>query len=257
MRGVLRYIYKRLLPVNISQSIDVFKHLRMPEVDGLKEKSVLILSPHPDDDIISCGGTMQIYRKRGAEITCVYMTDGRKGNPKYDEDELILIRKEEARRGAGIVGINRLIFLDNRDSELAPAPKTISELTRILKEIKPEAIFLPFLTDNHPDHRATSLIFLSAVKSMPPCTCYMWGIWTPLPTFNLSVDITPYADIKRKALEEHRSQIELFKLVEASFGLSKYYSSISNNGKDGKEWAEVYIVCPSDEYRRLAEVIAW
>ncbi|HZX48060.1 MAG TPA: PIG-L deacetylase family protein [Nitrospirota bacterium] len=269
MKGLLRYIYRNLLTARLQRSIDnycyfsgihrsiaIFKHLTMAKIDGLNEKKILILSPHPDDDIIGCGGTLQKYRQKGAEITCLYMTDGRKGNPAYNEDGLAIKRKEEARRAAEVIGINRLIFLDNRDGELTASSLNITELIRILHEIKPDAVFLPFLLDTHRDHMATNRIFLGAIKSMPPFMCYAFGIWTPLPAFNLSVDITPYVDIKRKAMEEHRSQTEWFDLTGASFGLSKYYS-IMSNGRDGKGWAEVYIVCPSDEYARLGKAIGW
>ena len=254
MRSILRYVYKNLLPASFSQSIDIFSHLRMPRVDSLKERKILVLSPHPDDDVIGCGGTIHQYYLRGAEITSVYMTDGRKGNPGYEEDELVSIRKEEAKRAAEIVGINRLIFLDNKDSELSVSPETTAELSRIINDLKPEAIILPFLIDNHTDHIATNEIFLSSVNSSHSFMCYAYGIWTPLSAFNLNVDITPHIDLKIKAMEEHRSQTEGFNLVEASLGLTKYYS-VMTGGNNG--WAEVFIVCPLNEYKRLAEVIGW
>lgn len=257
MRGLFRYLYKNFLPANIGQSIDIFRYLRMQKVDGLKEKKILILSPHPDDDIIGCGGTLQVYKERGAKIISIYMTDGRKGNPRYNEEELVSIRREEARKAASIIGIQSVIFFDNRDGSLLHAGefifKAIHDLSEIFREFKPDAIFLPFLLDNHPDHIATNKILLGAMKSSPAFMCYAYGIWTPLPTFNLSVDITPYINIKKKALEEHKSKIEVADYIGASLGLSKYYSFLSG----GRGWSEVFIVCPSDEYRRLARVIGW
>jgi hypothetical protein len=61
MRQLLKYIYRNLLPVRLRQSIDIFQYLRLPEVEGLNEKKVLILSPHPDDEIIGCGETIHNY----------------------------------------------------------------------------------------------------------------------------------------------------------------------------------------------------
>ncbi len=253
MKRFLRYIYKNLLPRRINQFIDVFPYLRMPKVEGLQERRVLILSPHPDDDIIACGGTIYRHHLAGSEITAVYMTDGRKGNYRYREEELIAIRQEEARRAAKIVGINKLIFLDNRDSELTASSKTIKELSKILTDLKPDAIFLPFILDNHHDHIATSQIFFSAAGVLASCMCYLYGIWTPLPTFNVISDITAYFDTKILALKEHKSQLELSDIPDVVKGISRYYSILSG----GNGYAELFITCPLPEYRRLGKVIGW
>lgn len=253
MKRFLRYIYKNCLPARISQFIDLFPHLRMPKVDGLKEKKVLVLSPHPDDDVIGCGGTLYRYHLIGSDIIVVYMTDGRKGNNRYGEDELVCIRQEEAKRASKIIGVNRLIFLDNKDSELTPSRKTITELSVILNDYKPEAVFLPFFMDNHHDHRATSQIFFSAARSLTSSMCYSYGIWTPLPTSNIVSDITTSLETKILAINEHKSQLELMDLTEAAKGLSRYYSIL--NGGNG--YAELFIACPLNEYRRLGEAIGW
>ena len=253
MKSILRYVYRKLLPANISRSIDIFSTLRMPQVDGLKERKVLVLSPHPDDDIIACGGIIHQYHLSGTDVTSVYMTDGRKGNPRYEEDKLVSVRKEEAESAASTIGIDRLIFLDNRDSELSLSPKTTNEMSAILNDLKPEAVLLPFLMDNHTDHIETNKIFLSSLNSSHSFMCYAYGIWNPLSFFNLHVDITPYIDLKIKAMEEHRSQTEVFDLVGASLGLTKYYSVM----RGGNGWAEVFIACSSDEYKRVTEAIDW
>lgn len=222
-------------------------------MDGLREKKVLVLAPHPDDDIIGCGGTLYRYHLMGSEIVVVYMTDGRKGNNRYREDELIFIRQNEARSASRIIGIDRLIFLDNRDSELTASHKTVTELSEILSDYKPEAVFLPFFMDNHYDHIATSQIFFSAARSFPSSMCYSYGIWTPLPTFNIISDITTCLQTKILALHEHKSQLELFNFTEAVKGISRYHSAMS--GGDG--YAEIFIACPVNEYQRLGKAIGW
>ncbi len=246
----IRNLYRRFVPEGIRRSLDPFRGLSVPGVEGLNEKKVLILSPHPDDDVIGCGGTLQLYKSRGAEVTSVYLTDGRKGGRRITGDELVAVRREEARRAAGILGIDRLVFLDNRDGELEPSFKTVSEVSDILGEIRPEAVFLPFFTDNHADHIAASRIFLLASRWAPAVMCYSYGIWTPLPSFNLLVDITALSALKDKALSEHRSQLELLDLSGAASGLSRYYSLMSG----GNGFAEVFLACSSVEYRRLGKI---
>lgn len=251
---LLRKIYRNLIPGRLKGSIDLFSHLRQARLEGLGEKRVMVLAPHPDDDIIGCGGTLSLYHERGAEIVSVYMTDGRKGNAGYAEDELVAIRKDEAAKAAEVIGIDRLVFMENRDDELSVTDKTVSELSGVIREFTPESVFLPFLLDDHPDHMATNRIFLSAVKSVtPPIRCYSYGVWTPLPAFNVVVDVTASHDIKDKALRAHSSQLELIDLAGAVSGLSTYYSALTGGGG----YTEVFLACGSDEYRRLGELIKW
>lgn len=257
IRGIAKYVYETLLPERMKTNLDIFRYLRMERIDGITEKNVLILAPHPDDETVGCGGTIRAYRQVGAHITCVYMTDGRRGNPDYDENTLVEIRRSEARKVAEILGIDRTVFLENHDEELAVTAETVGQLTRILEDVRPEAVFLPFFTDNHPDHKATSRIFLAAVKQMKTNPmCHTWGLWTPLPYFNVTVDITPYIDSKKEALEAYRSETERFDLVGAALGFAKYYYVISG-GKGKTGWTEVFLAFPAREFIRLGEMLEW
>lgn len=254
IRNILRYAYRYFLPRRISRSVDLFKELRTPRVEGLKEKNILVLSPHPDDDIIGCGGTLHIYHQNGAEVTSVYLTDGRKGNPGgYKEDELVSIRKEEAKKAAKIIGIDKLIFLDHRDSELSSNPETAKQLSEILEDLKPDAIFLPFLLDNHADHITTNDIFVRSTKAYSDSViCYGYEVWTPMTAPNCIVDITGQLQVKKMAIEQHHSQLVKFDFIDAITGLSRY-RSVLHNLTDG--YAEAFSRCNIREYRRLWQVI--
>ena len=258
MRKLLKSIYKNLLPRRLRLAFDIFPMLRTYNLPNnlLAEKKIVIIAPHPDDEIIGCGGAIHICHRRKAEITAVFMTDGRKGNDKYKEDELVIIRRREAQKAGEIIGIDKMIFLDNKDSELSLSSKTVSELLTILSDIKPEAVFIPFFLDNHIDHITTNKIFFSVIKSLRPLMCYSYGFWTILPYFNLNVDITPYIDIKRIALKEYTSQLETYDYIDAAIGLSKYYS-LHPGGRRLNGWSEVFFVCRSNEYQKILIAAGW
>lgn len=240
------------MPQQVKNSLDLFKNLRNNSYESLNEKNILVLSPHPDDDVIGCGSTLHRYHKNGAVITVIYMTDGRQGHPSYNEDDLVIKRKEEAERAAKIIGINKLIFLNNKDAELSSSLNTAKELSTILNDIKPDAVFLPFFTDNHVDHIATNEIFLSAsIKCNKNMMCYGYEIWTPLMSPNCVVDITSFLEVKKQALEQHQSQISQSPIIEATIGLARY-RGVLHSLQD--RYAEAFFQCSLSEYRHLSEI---
>ncbi|MHA2220070.1 MAG: PIG-L family deacetylase, partial [Candidatus Hodarchaeales archaeon] len=74
-----------------------------PKIENIESANVLILAPHPDDDVIGCGGTICKHIKNKSEVKVVYMTDGRMSKQNIPINELIHIRKEEAKNALGVL----------------------------------------------------------------------------------------------------------------------------------------------------------
>ena len=130
IQKLLKWSYDKLLPHHLRLTVDPFVSLRAPPVAmGFAERRVVFLAPHPDDDIAAFGGTCWLYKQREAQVSSVYMTDGRRGFPEYEhrseveQQALVETRQLEARRAGRIVGLDEQFFLDNRDGELAPSAK--------------------------------------------------------------------------------------------------------------------------------------
>ena len=69
---------------------------------GSERKTVLVFSPHPDDDVISMGGTLIRLVEQGHKVHVAYMTSGN-----------IAVFDHDARRFADFVeGFNRLVGID-------------------------------------------------------------------------------------------------------------------------------------------------
>ena len=96
---------------------------------GNEEDRILILAPHPDDDIISCGGIIQKARKKNIPVKIVYLTYGDMNEwsfllyrkrlvlmPKAVQS-MGLVRHDEAVRAAGLMGVtaDNLTFLGYPD----------------------------------------------------------------------------------------------------------------------------------------------
>lgn len=253
---------RRLLRKSAVNGPDKLVHL--PElIERPKGQRILVLAPHMDDEIIGCGGTLYKHAKAKEEITVVYLTDGRNGNPEWDkmrlsgetrkqyEEELVRIRKEEARRSAEIIGIKELLFLDYPDSELQLSKEAVSRLRDIFIKNRPQVVYLPFLTDNHRDHWQTNRIFCAVIKNDPfTFTCCGYEVWNPINP-NYLVDITSCIEIKKKALAEFKSQLRHFDYIHTAAGLNAYRSMAKIHGG----FAEAFFICSAKEHLYLYEKI--
>ncbi len=259
MKRLKRYIYRNLVPARLMNSIDIFSSLRgAVNSPVLIEKPtgsrVLVLAPHPDDEIYGCGGVLHKHHQAGDHIVAVYMTDGRKGGiAGQAEDDVARERQLEAKKSAAIIGINHLVFMNHEDDRLQANNGTISQLAGILNEVKPDIVYLPFLLDYHPDHIATNSILMGAMAAYKEFMCYGYEVWTPLLP-NCYVDISEQMEIKQSSLEQFTTQTSRFDMVGASFGLGKY-RSVMYGYRD--RIVESFFRCTPDEYSRLWELVKW
>ncbi|MFK5892536.1 MAG: PIG-L family deacetylase [Pseudomonadota bacterium] len=254
MRKLLKIIYKNMLPKRLLPLFDLFSEMRNinKSNDTNNEKNVLIIAPHMDDEIIACGGVMQQYIKAGAKVSVIFMTDGRHGNPNYDPDDLSLLRREESRQACEIIGVDDLIFLDNIEAQLKNTEDSRKVISDLLNIKQPDAVFFPLSFDGHKDHVATSYIVLSTVNDYnPSLTCYGYCVWSPLIP-NLTVNITDDMDLKIKAMQVFKTQLEQFDLVDMTLSNSRYMSYVYGMWKG---YSENFIVASAREHLRLSTLV--
>jgi LmbE family N-acetylglucosaminyl deacetylase len=193
---------------------------------------ILGIFAHPDDSEFTCGGSAARWADEGAEITYCVITNGAAGSndPKQDLDELVTIREAEQRAACAVLGIHDVLFLGYADGSLAPTLELRRELTRIIRQLKPDRVVIGDPTAvlygddyiNHPDHRAAAeaglyAIFPSAVTRpiFPELLAegyephqvkevYISGTEKP----NTYVDISATLDRKIEALRCHKSQLD-------------------------------------------------
>jgi LmbE family N-acetylglucosaminyl deacetylase len=198
-------------------------------------KRAMSIHAHPDDQEFSIGGTLAKWSQAGSEIISVVITSGDSGSNDATKDgsykkELAELREKEQRAANAVLGIKETIFLRYPDGELEPSIALRKDLTRIIRQFKPDTVSTGnpqawFYGDeylNHPDHRAaaqaaceavfpsagTRLIFtdLLAAGYEPHDVrrLYIHGTENP----NTWIDITETMEIKIKALQQHVSQID-------------------------------------------------
>ncbi|MFH0861286.1 MAG: PIG-L family deacetylase [Candidatus Altiarchaeota archaeon] len=207
---------------------------------------ILVLSPHPDDDVIGCGGTIYKHSAENDHVKVVYLTDGRECNPSLTDEEkgiIALKRKSEAKKATNILKVDDLVFLDFPDTKLGfYTGEAASRLKSIIEDYQPDIIYLPWLGDDHVDHKATNSILARTLeRSNQDYVIRGYEIWTSL-TPNKSVDITEIIDLKKKALDQFETQNRILNLKKMTISRNK------SRGAGSKNYAEAFISKNSKEY---------
>lgn len=201
--------------------------------------NVLVIAPHPDDEVIGCGGAVRLRVDRGEQVSVAFLTSGELGLKQLSREKAWKIRETEARKAARILGLTELHFLRQPDWMLGDHAKAASTvLKHVLDKAKPDVVYLPHPNDGHPDHQATLRILRIALKlcrSLKP-DLLAYEVWTPLARHDITVDITPVIGCKQRALRAHRSQLGEFDYVKAVTGLNQFRGALAGKCR----FAEVF-----------------
>ena len=245
----------------------------LKQIDRLEPLSVkdlaadaIIFSPHQDDETLGCGGTIIRKREAGAEVKIVFMSDGSQSHHHWmDESELIALRQTEAIKAARTLKVAQqdVVFFGFRDGELSKsATEAIALVEELLRQNRPQQVFVPYFRETHPDHLATNKIVLTALNNYDStATVYEYPVWywhhfpwtatgkndsrkaylkasikaklgwQLIQEFNYRVAIEPVKSLKQEALAQHQTQTK--RLVDdPNWGLLQDVS-------DG-EWVECF-----------------
>jgi LmbE family N-acetylglucosaminyl deacetylase len=128
-------------------------------------KKVIIISPHPDDETIGCGGTLLKHISNGDQVSWIIVTDMKEipGVNKKTLDK----RNEEIVEVSKKYGFHKIFQLGFPATLLDTLPKRdlISSLANAINEIKPEILYLPNENDIHTDHEQVFIASSAFTKS--------------------------------------------------------------------------------------------
>jgi len=201
--------------------------------------STLVIAPHPDDEVIGCGGAIRQRVERGEPVSVVFLTSGELGLKQLTRQRAWHTREAEARKAAKILGLEQLHFLRQPDWMLGDhAAAAAKALRPVLEATRPGVIYLPHPNDNHPDHQATWPILKTALKSCRDLKAELlaYEVWTPLAEYDVTVDITQLMPRKLRALRAHHSQLSEFDYVKAVTGLNQFRGVLAGSCR----FAEVF-----------------
>jgi N-acetylglucosamine malate deacetylase 1 len=116
---------------------------------------VLVIAPHPDDELLGCGGTLLRYASEGVSVGWLIIT-GMKESYGWDR-ERIIERSGEIKEVQNALGIQakHLYQLDLPPAKLdsLPLSSVVEKISEVFSDFEPDEIFLPHPGDVHSDHR--------------------------------------------------------------------------------------------------------
>jgi LmbE family N-acetylglucosaminyl deacetylase len=200
--------------------------------------TVLVVAPHPDDEVLGCGGSLVQHVKQGADVHVLFLTSGELALPQLDPEQARRIREGEAEAAAEVLGLSSIEFLRIPDLNIAEqGDRVSSRLVDALRERAPEHIYLPHGGEEHPDHQAAETIVEQAldVSGTPRGRARRYEVWTPLTQFDYAVDISDFIDTKLAAIDCYRSQT-WFDYRRAAMGLASFRGAFATR----TAYAEVF-----------------
>ena len=142
---------------------------------------VCIFAPHPDDEVLGCGGLLQQLAANGNPIVLIHVTNGTQSHPNsqiYPPQKLESIRPQESQLALQVLGITQhvtTIALGLTDGDVFNQQALFKEkLTAIIQS--DDILITPFVHDGHPDHEATGQV-VAAFAKQHHLPCYQVLIW--------------------------------------------------------------------------------
>ena len=237
----------------------VFKFSKLAATINLKPTELILnenskclcLVPHADDESIGMGGLLSLYPKH---FDVVLLTDGRKGIKEVSVEEAVKIREDEfkcALTAAG--GVNSYKFLQIEDKKLLDN----FDLFKTIDISEYDYIFVPNIIDQHPDHKAVSLLLKrllenctqGGAKAKSDLKICFYEVWSTLGLVNAFVDISEVIEKKKAMINCYKSQTAKKDYEYHALGLNQYRGMLKD-----KKYVEAFCVLNIDDFIKTSDL---
>lgn len=205
--------------------------------------NILVIAPHPDDEVLGCGGAIVKYASEGHDVYVAVVTKG--CEPLFPESQVRQVRNEcmEADR---LLGVKQTIFMDFPASMLESVSRYEfnGAFLKLIQDIKPDIVFIPHRGDMQIDHKMTVDAAMVALRPkydhiVKKIYAYEtlsetgWDIPNTVNEFipTCYIDISDVLESKLEAINMFKSQISDFpnaRSLETIKALAQYRGSMMN-----------------------------
>lgn len=183
-------------------------------------RNVLVVAPHPDDEVLGVGGSVLRHLAAGDAVHVVICTRGEASDFGAEQVQRVQSEAREVHRFLGVTGSH---FLDLPAAKLdtLATVKINSVLKPVFDSVKPETVYLPHPGDVHRDHQVvfqSAMVCCRPLGDSPPARILTYETvsetdWfaapiTPAFTPNVFVEITEHLQRKLEACAKYASQMQ-------------------------------------------------
>lgn len=208
----------------------------------LRGERLLVLAPHPDDEVIGCGGLVALHAREKRDVRVVVATDGAAADPGAGDDYRTR-REDESTSALRSLGVESdPIFLRMPDRSLSTRQAELRVSVReVLASERPDLILVPSPVEVHPDHVALCRALFDLVHEddglrglLAVASVAFYEVSQPIQP-NTLVDVTSVLEARTAAVKAHESQQSLRDYAGFQLGLSRYRAVTLPSGVEAAE----------------------
>ena len=128
-------------------------------------RNIVVISAHPDDEILGVGGTLLKHKKNGDKIYWLITTNIFE-NQGFSK-ERISSRQKEIKKISEALSVEKVFMLNYPTMSLSTSTliEMVPKISKIFIEIEPEIVYCLNRSDAHSDHRITFDAVMACTKS--------------------------------------------------------------------------------------------
>ena len=205
--------------------------------------NILIVAPHPDDEVLGCGGTIAKYVDNGDDVYVAIVTKG--CEPLFSAEQVESVRNE-CLKADRFLGVKETIFMDFPAAmiENVPRYKFNEAFIQLVQKIKPDVVYIPHRGDMQLDHK---MVVDAAMVALRPKYQHVvkkiyayetlsetgWDIPNVMNEFipNVYNDISKFMDKKIEAMQMFKTQLSAYpaaRSLKAVEALAMYRGAMVN-----------------------------
>jgi N-acetylglucosamine malate deacetylase 1 len=223
---------------------------RRSDVEEGDEMRVVVVAPHPDDEVIGCGGSIARHVAAGDTVTVIVVIARERSffDTGTSDAELAAELAEACR----VLGVADYVHLDEASRDVRIDRRLVTTLAGHFRRIVPDVVYVPHAGEGDREHQLVGDLGLQAlwmarepffpeagpVQIPSPELVLGYEVWTPMAQFQHVVDISDQIEVKAAAMRAYASQTTIRDYESAIRGLGAYRGATTI----GRGFAEVFTV---------------
>ncbi len=178
-------------------------------------QAVLVLAPHPDDEVFGCGGAIAAHVQAAIPVKVVVLSDG----ARFGDAS---VRSRECIAAAKVLGYGVPEFWELPDRGVRYSEDLVLRIAASMDSVGADLVYCPSPWEVHPDHRQATMLAVEAVqRATRPVRLAFYEVGAPLRP-NVLLDISDQAATKDAAMQCFASQMDQQDYLRHVHGLNQF-----------------------------------